>query len=133
MLLVACSPLSSPDATLDVRLEANRQQLAPSDTVALRVIAHNPSSTAVELFSSGCGHSLAAEVADHSGQVVAQSWGLPSICPVFDDNVLAAGETDTVVWRWALPSTPGTYTAFGGISRGTSLDRRGRPVVLRVE
>ena len=130
-LLGACSGSTDPASDLQVRLTVEPASASLGDTVRLTVIAFNPTERTIEILPGQCGHSLVALVTEPTG-VPHPLWGGPSRCPIFDDNVLSAGETDSVVWRWKAGPVLGTYSIRGGIARGTALVNPTTPSLLEV-
>ena len=130
-LLTACSESTDPASDVRMSLLVEPAQVSLADTVRITVIASNPTDRTIDLLPSQCGHSLAPAVTDPAGGTH-QLWGGPSICPIFDDNVLAPNETDSVTWRWKAGPQTGAYVVRGGIARGTALVNPTPPFTLTV-
>ena len=130
-LLCACSAPTDPALYVRMSLSVQPGSVALGDTVLFTVVAQNPTNRTIELLSRQCGHSLVPLVTEPTGHEQ-PLWGGPSICPIFDDNVLSPGETDSVITRWKAGPVVGQYSVRGGIARGTELVNQTPPVVLEV-
>jgi hypothetical protein len=114
----------------DVRtvVHVRPQQAAPGEPVTLLAIATNVGrDTALQ----GCGQGLGFQVTAPDGRRHDPSAG-PSICPLFDSNVLTPGETDTVTFRWSAPAVRGAYRVRAGVRSDGGLRALSAPEALDV-
>ena len=126
----ACSAFEPEGDEIEMTISATPSSSTLGDTVLIRVVGHNRSSHTVELLGNGCGNSLVARVTEPNGRVV-RFWGGPAICPVFDDNILEAGETDTVSYRWVSRGA-GNYLVQGGYLSEGRFHQRTQRLPFRV-
>lgn len=131
-VLGSCRSAAAPDAAPGV-LTAVRVlpgSAPPGAAVTLVAIATNAWRDTV-FASQGCGHGLGFEVTAPDGGAADPSAG-PSICPLFDSNVLAPGETDSVRFRWTAPATAGVYRVRAGVRGRSGLRWLSAPATLTV-
>jgi hypothetical protein len=108
-----CQRSTAPYGDVETRLEVDRVQANVGEVVGLRAIATNHGADTVQ-FIAGCGQGLDFEVQRPSGERHFLLRGQPSICPIFDSNILEPGETDTVSYAWTVPEQTGTYRLWAG-------------------
>jgi hypothetical protein len=127
----ACRLVTAPPLPVDTTIEISRSATAPADTLTLTAIATNHGGDRLEI-GHGCGAGLDFEVTTPSGGRAYVLRDLPSICPVFDSNVLEAGETDTVRVKWTAPGTLGTYRIRAGVRTAAGIGAPSAAVSLDV-
>jgi hypothetical protein len=132
LLLAACSSWTAPADELRLSLTVDRQAVSLGDTVTFTVFAFNPTDRTIDLAPRGCGHSLVALVTEPTGRYQ-RLWDGSWICILFDDNMLAPGETDSVVWKWVARPVPGAYSVRGGVARGAELANPTPPLTVQVQ
>ena len=124
VLLAAVASLgcrsAPPHAEVTSAVELTPRVVGPGDTVRVRVIATNRGRHAVPA-GVRCGAGLDFEVVEPDGTRRLPVRDLPADCPLMDSNVLDPGETDTVVYRWAVPAARGTYRVRGGLKARSGL------------
>lgn len=129
---VGCGHRSTaPYGDIDTRLEVDRTQAAVGEVVGLRAIATNHGADTVTLMA-GCGAGLDFEIQRPNGERYFLLRDRPSICPIFDSNILEPGETDTVSYAWTVPAPTGTYRLWAGGRVREGLAARSRPKELIV-
>ena len=128
LTLVACSRSLAPYDVIELRTEVAPAAFAVGDTVMIRAIMRNPTSTVIEP-GRACGPPVLFEFRNGSGAVV-HPIALDGIftCPGLDYHVLEPFETDTVVVRWRVELTPGPWSVRSGFRAGSKLDRLSPPV-----
>jgi hypothetical protein len=126
-----CYRGTTPHGDVETRVEVDRTHVTVGEALGLRAIATNHGDEAVE-FIAGCGAGLDFEVQRPDGDRQFLMRGLPSICPIFDSNILEPGETDTVSYVWTVPQQTGTYRVWAGGRVREGLAARSAPVELRV-
>ncbi len=98
--LLACGSLLEPEDWIRMTIEASPTEIAIGDTVELVAIAFNPTAEPVWATPGGCGQGLGVLAEEPGTGVILPLWGGPSLCPIFDSNVLEPGETDSVTISW---------------------------------
>ena len=98
----------------------------------MRAIASNQGARPVE-FGYGCGAGLDFEVEAPTGERRFPLRELPSLCPLFDSNVLEPAETDTVEYRWTVPEAQGTYRVWAGGRVPAGLAARSAAIDVQVK
>ena len=126
-----CYRGAAPDGGVATRVEVERTHVTAGEGLGLRAIATNYGENAVE-FIAGCGAGLDFEVQRPDGERQFLMRGLPSICPIFDSNILEPGETDTVSYVWTVPQQTGIYRVWAGGRVREGLAARSVPVELFV-
>jgi hypothetical protein len=132
LLGLGCRGSTAPYRDVETRLEVDRARIGVGEVLALRAIATNRGDRRFE-FMAGCGEGLDFEVQLPSGERRFILRGLPSICPIFDSNILEPGETDTVAYAWTVPGPPGTYRLWAGGRVPEGLAARSPPVEVVVD
>jgi hypothetical protein len=131
LLLPGCQLAFGAGAILTSEVSVSPSVAVAGDTVALTVSTTNHGDRTLRV-GYGCGEGLDFEVTLPDGSVRHLLRELASICPILDSNVLEAGETDTLRYRWQVPGVPGQYRVRGGIRVEHGIDAASAPVVLRV-
>ena len=132
MVGAGCYESTAPYGDVETRLEVDRAQAAVGEILGLRAIATNHGDNTIEFFA-GCGAGLDFEVQGPTGERQFLMRELPSICPIFDSNILEPGETDTVSFAWTVPLPTGTYRIWAGGRVPEGLAARSTPVEVIVE
>ena len=130
--VAGCRETTAPYGDVKTRREVDRARAAVGEVLGLRAIATNYGDKAVEFFA-GCGAGLDFEVQRPDGERQFLLRELPSICPIFDSNILEPGETDTVSHAWTVPLPTGTYRLWAGGRVPEGLAARSTPVEVIVE
>lgn len=128
----SCQRSTAPYRDVETRLEVDRVRANVGEVVGLRAIATNYGNDTIQ-FIAGCGAGLDFEVQRPSGDRYFLLRGLPSICPIFDSNILEPGETDTVSYAWTAPDLTGTYRLWAGGRVREGLAARSLPVEVIVD
>lgn len=129
---LGCRASTAPYRDVETRLEVDQARVGVGEVLELRAIATNHGDRTLE-FIAGCGAGLDFEVQLPSGERRFLLRGLPSICPIFDSNILEPGETDTVAYAWTVPGPPGTYRLWAGGRVPQGLAARSTPVEVVVD
>jgi len=127
-----CRESTAPYGDVETRVEVDRARAAVGEVIGLRAIATNDGDETVEFFA-GCGAGLDFEVQGPNGERRFLLRELPSICPIFDSNILEPGETDTVSYAWTVPLPTGTYRLWAGGRVPEGLAARSTPVEVIVD
>ena len=129
----ACARSLAPYDAVELRTEVAPTTFAVGDTVVIRAIMRNPTSTVVEP-GRACGPPALFEFRNGSGAVVHPiALDGAFTCPGLDYHVLEPFETDTVLVRWRVELTPGPWSVRSGFRAGVKLDRLSPPVDVVVD
>ena len=130
---INCRSGTDPYGALEMQVEVDPQATTVvGEVLTLRAIATNHGDRSVEL-GYGCGAGLDFEVEAPTGERRFLLRGLPSLCPLYDSNVLEPAETDTVEYRWTVPGPQGTYRVRAGGRVRAGLAARSPVIEVKVE
>jgi hypothetical protein len=130
LILGGCADTITPLDSLRSHLVVSTTAALTGDILVLEASATNMGRAVFH--TSGCGQGLDVRVLEPSGAMRLILSGLPSICPVFDSNVLEPRETDTVRINWTVPPQPGTYSLRAGVRTEAGLAALSAPVSVVV-
>jgi hypothetical protein len=130
--LVACRSATAPRDRAVVTLMATPTNVAAGDTVHLLGIAFNPTADTI-LAGYGCTPGIEFYAAALGGTSTSLYAGLVFTCELKDSNVLAPGETDSVVFAWRTPTALGVYQVRAGLaySDGLRSPSPAQPITVR--
>ena len=130
---INCRSGTDPYGTLEIQVEVDPDAAAAvGEVLTLRAIATNQGARSVE-FVYGCGFGLDFEVEAPTGERRFPLRELPSLCPLYDSNVLEPAETDTVEYRWTVPAPQGTYRVWAGGRVRSGLAARSTAIEVQVK
>jgi hypothetical protein len=108
--------------------------VAVGDSLTLRVIMENTTSSGIEPGPPGCGPPVAFELRSSSGDVV---YPIPLTgvytCARYDYHDLDPFEIDTLVMRRRLDLQPGAWSVRGGFRDGRTIRQLTAPVHFTVQ
>ena len=129
--IAACDRATSSREDVVTRLEVPATTFAAGDAVPLRVIVTNRGRESVQA-GVACGPGFDVEVRAPDGSRSFILRGTPSVCPIFDSNIIEPEETDSIVVPWRVPGAAGYYSLTGGVQVRAGLRARSVPHTVTV-
>jgi len=134
LLIGACTDASGPSSVVNLRTEISSATVTMGDTVVFRAILTNPTARTLDMGSgSGCGPPVLFEVRGSTGELINQI-PLDSVftCERRDFHDLEPSEIDTVITRWPVTASAGSYSVRSGFRGKRGLERLTRPIALTI-
>src|SRR5688572_14444441 len=103
LIVLGCSSLTGPEGDVTTQVSLTPRVGTRGESVTVQMVGHNSGPDSI-LARGGCAPGLGFEVTMPDGQRRDPMGEVPWICPLFDSQILAPSETDTVTHVWTAPS-----------------------------